>query len=117
SAPETPRSIALEGNSDQAAPTIEQLVSRDQSTSEEGSSQVSRVIPPASAEGGIANRKVRTVTVRPDGTIVSSDNAVAGSEALPVDRPAVPALPGAAADAGQNLQIASAGVTPITPPP
>ncbi len=46
-------------------------------------------------EGGLANRKVRTVTVRPDGTIVSGDDAVAGAEALPVDRPNVPAVAGA----------------------
>src|SRR5690606_25597145 len=46
-------------------------------------------------ETGLANRKVRTVTVRPDGTIVSGDDAVAGTEALPVDRPNVPEIPGA----------------------
>ena len=46
-------------------------------------------------EGGLANRKVRTVTVRPDGTIVSGDDAVAGAEELPVDRPNVPDVPGA----------------------
>src|SRR5690606_25957348 len=47
------------------------------------------------AENGLANRKVRTVTVRPDGTIVSGDDAIAGNEALPVDRPNVPEIPGA----------------------
>jgi hypothetical protein len=44
-------------------------------------------------EGGLANRRVRTVTVRPDGTIVSGDDAVAGAEALPVERPNVPSVP------------------------
>lgn len=70
----------------------EQLVSRDQSDLNE----VAQVPPVAdvSAEG-LANRKVRTVTVRPDGTIVSGDDSVAGSNILPVDRPNVPAVPGA----------------------
>ena len=40
----------------------------------------------ANANDGLANRKVRTVTVRPDGTIVSSDDSVAGAAKLPVDR-------------------------------
>ncbi len=47
------------------------------------------------SESELANRKVRTVTVRPDGTIVSGEDAVAGNSALPVDRPNVPAIPGA----------------------
>ena len=34
--------------------------------------------------------------MRPDGTIVSGDEAVAGNEVLPVDRPTVPELPGGA---------------------
>ena len=59
---------------------------------------VTRDVTPAAgddSESGLANRKVRTVTVRPDGTIVSGDDAVAGGEALPVERPNVPAVPSA----------------------
>ncbi len=85
--------------------TEEQLVSRDQADVNEVT-QVAAV-PEVSAEG-LANRKVRTVTVRPDGTIVSGDNSVAGSSMLPVDRPNVPALPGA--------QIASPGLLASTAP-
>lgn len=75
----------------------EQLVSRDDSA---GTSvaDVARTVgggDDTASESELANRKVRTVTVRPDGTIVSGDDAVAGNEALPVDRPAVPDLPGA----------------------
>lgn len=73
--------------------TIEQLVSRDQST-EVANSEVSRVITTNdNAESGLANRRVRTVTVRPDGTIVSGDEALAATEILPVERPNVPELP------------------------
>ena len=70
----------------------EQLVSRDQADLNE----VTQVPPAAEvSEEGLANRKVRTVTVRPDGTIVSGDESVAGSAILPVDRPNVPEVPGA----------------------
>lgn len=74
------------------APSSEQLVSTDQATA-----AVTRDVTPAAndedGENGLANRKVRTVTVRPDGTIVSGDDAVAGAAELPVDRPNVPAVP------------------------
>lgn len=74
-------------------------------------------------QDGLVNRKVRTVTVRPDGTIVSGDDSVAGSNMLPVDRPNVPAVPGA--DTSTPDLIASAGAdtpsalpaTPVTPEP
>lgn len=70
----------------------EQLVSRDQADVNE----VTQVPPVAElSEEGLANRKVRTVTVRPDGTIVSGEDSVAGSAILPVDRPVVPTVPGA----------------------
>lgn len=73
--------------------STEQLVSRDESISDDGV-QVDRIIPTdSSTQTGFANRKVRTVTVRPDGTIVSGDSTRAGSEELPVDRPNVPDLP------------------------
>lgn len=70
----------------------EQLVSRDQSEAT-GDDAIRQIITADTTENGLANRRVRTVTVRPDGTIVSGDDLVAGSEALPVDRPEVPALP------------------------
>lgn len=80
----------LDGNS---VTGTEQLVSRDQSATVTDS-EVSRVITTNDdAESGLANRRVRTVTVRPDGTIVSGDEALAGNEILPVDRPDVPQLP------------------------
>lgn len=87
----------------------EQLVSRDQADVNE----VTQVSPTETSDEGLANRKVRTVTVRPDGTIVSSDDSVAGSSMLPVVRPNVPAVPGA--------QTASSALTataeqPITTP-
>src|SRR5262249_11455097 len=77
-----------------SAPSKEQLVSTDQSTT----TNVTRdVTPPPAADSngdpGLANRKVRTVTVRPDGTIVSGDDALAGGAQLAVDRPNVPAVP------------------------
>ncbi|MDB5538587.1 MAG: hypothetical protein JWQ89_314 [Devosia sp.] len=86
----------LDGNA-AAATANEQLVSRDD-TAETSVADVARTVgegDDAASESELANRKVRTVTVRPDGTIVSGDEAVAGNEALPVDRPAVPDLPGA----------------------
>ena len=74
----------------------ETLVSRDE-TAGASPTEVARTVTPTDdvAENGLANRKVRTVTVRPDGTIVSGDDAIAGNEALPVDRPNVPEIPGA----------------------
>jgi hypothetical protein len=86
----------LDGKS-AAATADEQLVSRDD-TAETSVADVARTVgegDDAASESELANRKVRTVTVRPDGTIVSGDEAVAGNEELPVDRPAVPDLPGA----------------------
>ncbi|WEK06337.1 MAG: SPOR domain-containing protein [Candidatus Devosia phytovorans] len=83
----------------------EQLVSRDQADVNE----VTQVPPTTeSSDEGLANRKVRTVTVRPDGTIVSGDDAVAGSNILPVARPNVPEVPGAET-ASPELLAAAAG--------
>jgi hypothetical protein len=70
----------------------EALVSRDQTNGATGAA-VGSVIAPEEGEATLANRPVRTVTVRPDGTIVSSDNSIAGSNVLPVERPDVPAVP------------------------
>jgi hypothetical protein len=74
-------------------PSAEQLVSTDQTASTPITRDVTTVATAEDGDGGLANRKVRTVTVRPDGTIVSGDDAVAGAEALPVDRPNVPEVP------------------------
>lgn len=49
--------------------------------------EATSVIATTATDPELANRKVRTVTVRPDGTIVSGDDALAGNEALPIDRP------------------------------
>jgi hypothetical protein len=46
----------------------------------------------------LANRKVKTVTVRADGTIVASDESSAGVEPLPAVRPNVPEVPGATSE-------------------
>jgi hypothetical protein len=91
---ETARSPVLEqmaGTSTE--PSTEQLVSTDETASTPVTRDVTDTAAGDDTEGGLANRKVRTVTVRPDGTIVSGDDAVAGTEALPVDRPNVPAVP------------------------
>lgn len=85
------------GGGNATVPADEQLVSRDDSA-ETSVADVARTVGEggeAASESELANRKVRTVTVRPDGTIVSGDEAVAGNEELPVDRPNVPDLPGA----------------------
>jgi hypothetical protein len=64
------------------------------------------------SESELANRKVRTVTVRPDGTIVSGDDAVAGNSALPVDRPNLPENPGAEVEPSPLLEAVVAGDAP-----
>lgn len=94
---------------DGAAPTQEeQLVSRDQT-------QISEVTQSAAipvGEDGLANRKVRTVTVRPDGTIVSGEDAVAGATILPIDRPNVPDVPGAETASPELLAAAASDMVP-----
>jgi hypothetical protein len=89
----------------------EQLVSRDQADVNE----VTAIPPTAAAvtDEGLANRKVRTVTVRPDGSIVSGEDSVAGAAILPVDRPNVPAVPGA--ETASSSLLASANATSATP--
>lgn len=90
----------------------EQLVSRDQADVNE----VMQVPPAAEvSEEGLANRKVRTVTVRPDGTIVSGEESVAGSAILPVARPNVPEVPGA--ETASPELLASAEAPAATPAP
>ena len=82
----------------------EQLLSRDQADVNE----VTQIPPTELSEEGLANRKVRTVTVRPDGTIVSADDSVAGSAILPVARPNVPTVPGAETASPELLATAAA---------
>ena len=92
----------------------EQIVSRDQSDVE----AVAAVVPTELSEEGLVNRKVRTVTVRPDGTIVSGSDSLAGSAMLPVDRPTVPDVPGADFSIPDLIANAGATATPQpTPPP
>lgn len=89
----------------------EQLVSRDQALVNE----VTQVPPTTElSQEGLANRKVRTVTVRPDGTIVSGDDTVAGSNILPVARPEVPVVPGTETASAELL--ANAEPVTATPP-
>ena len=78
----------IEGNT--APPETEALVSRDQT---DGANPVTAVLTPEEGATELVNRPVRTVTVRPDGTIVQAEDSVAGSNVLPVDRPEVPAVP------------------------
>jgi hypothetical protein len=100
------QSVVFNEISGEGAGVEEQIVSRDQADTE----AVVAANAPVSSSGviddgsgasidpnqdGLVNRKVRTVTVRPDGTIVSGDDSMAGSTILPVDRPNVPEVPGA----------------------
>ena len=96
-----------------AVDSDETLVSRDE-TADASVAEVARVVTPegSATESGLANRKVRTVTVRPDGTIVSGDEAVAGTEALPVDRPNVPEVPGAQVEPSDLLTAAAVETAP-----
>jgi hypothetical protein len=93
----------LEGKSDTSN---EVLVSRDE-TADTPIADVAKAEPEATSTGDteLANRKVRTVTVRPDGSIVSGDEA--GSEALPVDRPNLPSIPTAGGDTQATDLLAS----------
>lgn len=87
----------------------EQIVSRDQADVE----AVTEVAASDVNAEGLVNRKVRTVTVRPDGTIVSGGDSLAGSAMLPVDRPTVPDVPGA--DFSTPDMIANANAAASTP--
>jgi hypothetical protein len=98
----------LDGNALPAADA--QLVSRDQSASVAEATTTDSTGDTTE----LANRKVRTVTVRPDGSIVSGDDAVAGTEALPIDRPNVPDLPGEGVQQS-DLLAATSTVEPTQP--
>jgi hypothetical protein len=108
-------------------PVDEQIVSRDASVDTSVADVAETVgagdggadgATAAAGDGGeseLANRKVRTVTVRPDGTIVSGDDAVAGNSALPVDRPNVPDIPGSDVSPSPLLEAVGAGDVPADP--
>ncbi|WP_332714259.1 hypothetical protein [Pelagibacterium mangrovi] len=101
----------IEGNT--AVPEDEALVSRDQTGGASGA-DVAQVLAPEEGETELANRPVRTVTVRPDGTIVQADDSVAGSNVLPVERPDVPAVPNSTLTAdpiGEAIAQAMSGET------
>ncbi|SMQ63756.1 Sporulation related domain-containing protein [Devosia lucknowensis] len=102
-----PQSVVFNEISGANTGADEQIVSRDQADTD---AVVAANTPPAGTSGviagvdgtevdpnqdGLVNRKVRTVTVRPDGTIISGNDSLAGSAILPVDRPNVPDVPGA----------------------
>lgn len=123
-APATPAATTSEGNvvfseiDGTGTAEGEQLVSRDDSA-DTSIADVARTVGGEGegvSESELANRKVRTVTVRPDGTIVSGDEAVAGNEALPVDRPAVPDLPGADVQPSELLAALPTNDPPGTAP-
>lgn len=108
---EAPQSVVFNEMSGANDGTDEQLVSRDQADEEAvtAATTTAAAVPPADTtasgdtamvdpnQDGLVNRKVRTVTVRPDGTIVSGEDSLAGASILPVDRPNVPEVPGAEA--------------------
>lgn len=98
---EAPRSVVMDEIDGVAPAEGEQLVSRDQSTDE--AVVAAEPVESDGTEAGLTNRKVRTVTVRPDGTIVSGDDAVAGAAQLPVERPNVPEMPAAGLDGSDLL--------------
>ena len=134
---EVPQSVVFNEISGNNTGDGEQLVSRDQADTEAVVAANSApasvgVIPDAGSgtvdpnQDGLVNRKVRTVTVRPDGTIVSGDNSLAGSAILPVDRPDVPEVPGAdfstpeliaSAQSAEPTPAATPETTPETPTP
>ena len=103
------RSVVLNGID--GGPSLvqgEQLVSRDQSEGLD-SSAIRQVDTLDTSEIGLANRRVRTVTVRPDGTIISGDDAVAGGEALNARQPDLPDLPANAI----NTELSSTSVAAL----
>ena len=107
------QSVVFNGIEGNLVPESEQrLVSRDQTDGATGS-EVRQVITVDNTEAGLANRRVRTVTVRPDGTIISGDDAVAGSEVLPVAQPNLPELPAGAV----NTELAGTTVSALPASP
>ncbi len=104
--PSSQQSVVFNEISGSSNPDDEQIVPRDQAdqaTVDEAvaTNSGSGVLATNDGTGidpnqdGLVNRKVRTVTVRPDGTIISGAESMAGSSILPVERPNVPEVPGA----------------------
>ena len=102
----TPQSVVFNEISGAGNAADEQIVPRDQADEAALSEAVATgggtgVLTSGDGTGidpnqdGLVNRKVRTVTVRPDGTIISGADSMAGSAILPVERPNVPEVPGA----------------------
>lgn len=104
--PTADASVVLDGST--TSPDSEQLVSRDQSG--DADDPIRQIITADTTENGLANRKVRTVTVRPDGTIIQGDDQVAAGETLATDRPNVPELPANAT----NSELADTTVASLT---
>ncbi len=96
----------------QASAETESLVSRDETDGATGP-VIRQVISADNSEVGLANRRVRTVTVRPDGTIISGEDAVAGGQALPVAQPELPDLPANAVNT--ELSSTTVAALPQTP--
>jgi hypothetical protein len=124
--PKAPQSAVMQELSGTTPPVSQEtLVSRDQ-TAGATPAQVATPTPKrvADADNGLANRKVRTVTVRPDGTIVEGGDSVAGGAELPVNRPNVPAVPGVSAamaadtpPSATSVPSVPAATTPAAPNP
>jgi hypothetical protein len=120
SAEETTSPVMEQLNGTSAEPSTEQLVTTDETSGQDplrvvGDTPAAAVAAEADPEGTLANRKVRTVTVRPDGTIVPGDDAVAGAEELPVDRPNVPEVPGSVTETADLLSDESFPATGSDP--
>lgn len=100
----SPGTASVVFNTTETAPAEEQLVSRDQSDP----TDIAALAAAEISDEGLVNRRVRTLTVRPDGTIVSGDAALAGGSLLPVERPDVPEVPGVNTEAPELIAAANA---------
>lgn len=106
-----PQSVVFNEISGVDTGSQEQIVSRDQTDI----AAIDELTTPAAEDEGLVNRKVRTVTVRPDGTIVSGDDSLAGAAILPVDRPDVPEVPGANFSTPEMVANVDAAATATVP--
>ncbi len=108
-----PQSVVFNEISGVDTGSQEQIVSRDQT--DIAAIDELTTTTPVSEDEGLVNRKVRTVTVRPDGTIVSGDESLAGAAILPVDRPDVPDVPGANFSTPEMVANVDAAATATVP--
>lgn len=106
-----PQSVVFNEISGVDTGSQEQIVSRDQTDI----AAIDELTTPVAEDEGLVNRKVRTLTVRPDGTIVSSDGSLAGAAILPVDRPDVPEVPGANFSTPEMVANVDAAATATVP--